>query len=174
MKFCLSLIAVSFILLAGCSKPSPEEYLAKATAARDSSNFVLAIQECENLIKEHPKSIQSEEAMYMVASIRNDYLHDFPAAIESYKKYVELYPQGKQAPIAIFLTGYLYNNELHNLGAAKEAFEKFLAAYPDHEMALSAKFELENLGKKPEDLLPAMQESEPKVAVETKKPAKKK
>lgn len=170
MKFYVSLILSSFVLFAGCSKPSPEEYFARATAARDSSNFTTAIQEYEALIKDHPQSVQAEEALFHIASIRNDNLHDFPSAVQTYKQYVEKYPQGKHLPIALFLTGYLYNNELHDLNASKAAYEQFLAAYPDHEMVPSAKFELQNLGKKPEELLPAMQQSAQQTAAQTPKP----
>ena len=163
-------ILVVTVCLIGCSKPSPEEYLAKATAAVDSSKFTLAIQAYEDLIKDHPASLLVEEAMFKIASIRNDNLHDFPGAIEAYKRYTEKYPQGKQGPIALFLTAYLYNNELHDLANAKIAYEKFLATYPNHEMASSADFELKHLGKTPEELLPGIQQSTQQTAAQTSSP----
>ena len=70
----------------------------------------------------------------------------------------------------MFLTAYIYHNELNDLGNAKTAYEAFLAKFPDHEMAQSAKFELQNLGKKPEELLPAIQEQTPKTAVQSPTP----
>jgi hypothetical protein len=63
----------------------------------------------------------------------------------------------------MFLIGYLYNNELHHLDSAAAAYRRFLEKYPNHEMALSAQFELDNLGKSPEELLPQQ------VATETSK-----
>ena len=55
-------------------------------------------------------------------------------------------------PAALFLIGFVYNNHLHNLDSARIAYEQFLTQYPSHEMASSAKFELDNLGKSPEEL----------------------
>ena len=174
----LSVFVVLFAIgILGCSKPSPEEYMAKGNAARDSSNFAVALEQYEQLIADHPKSALTEEAMFLVASIKNDNLHDFPAAVLAYKRVYDTFPDGKRAPLAMFLVGYISNNELHDLTTAKQAFESFLAKYPEHEMAASARFELENLGKRPEELLPAIQETtKHEVAAETpaKKSAKKK
>lgn len=176
MKDAFILTMFTAMLVAGCGKPDPGEYLAKAKMAMDSSKYAIAIEECENLIKEHPASPEADEAMFLIATARNDAMRDFPGAVEAYKRYLTAYPQGKKAPLALFMTGYVCNNELHDYTAARAAYEQFLATYPDHEMAISAKFELENLGKKPEDLLPALQDSPPQTAAQTSKhaPAKKK
>lgn len=173
MKFYIPL-ALGFVLLSGCSKPDPEEYIGKANVAINEKNFALAMEEYEKLINDHPKSVQAEQAMFTIAKIQSDELKNFPKAIEAYKRYTEEYSEGKQAPLAMFLTAYIYHNELNDLGNAKTAYETFLAKFPDHEMAISAKFELQNLGKKPEDLLPAIQQSASQTASQTSKPATKK
>ncbi|HXG00974.1 MAG TPA: tetratricopeptide repeat protein [Bacteroidota bacterium] len=170
MKSVVSILALSLVVLSGCSKPSPEEYTSKATVAINERNFNVAIEEYEKLIADHPQSPQAEEALYMIARLQNDELKNYPKAIETYKRYLDMYPQGKYAPVAVFLSAYLYHNELNDLPHAKEMYERFLASYPDHEMAPSAKFELDNLGKKPEELLPVGQE--PQVAA-TNTPSKK-
>ena len=54
----------------------------------------------------------------------------------------------------MFLIGYVYHNELRMLDSAKVAYERFLSEYPNHEMAISAQFELNTLGKPPEELVP--------------------
>src|SRR4030065_318958 len=56
---------------------------------------------------------------------------NYPAAIEHLTQIVQDYPE-----------------------SAARASRMFLAAYPRHPMAQSAQFELDNLGKAPEDLLP--------------------
>jgi outer membrane protein assembly factor BamD (BamD/ComL family) len=174
MKFYVSLALISLVLFAGCNKPSPEEYVGKATVAINAKNFNLAVEEYEKLINDHPKSVQAEEAMFTIAKIQSDELKNFPKAIEAYKRYVERYPDAKNAPLAMFLVAYIYHNEMNDLGNAKMAYEAFLAKFPNHEMAQSATFELQNLGKKPEELLPAIQEAAPQTAAQTSKPAKKK
>lgn len=174
MKHSIFLLAALLVVHAGCSRPSPEEYMGKATVAINERMFHVAIEELEKLIAEHPQSSQAEEAMYMIAKIQNDELKDYPKAIATYKRYLDMYPQGKYAPIAVFLSAYLYHNELNDLTNAKVMYERFLASYPDHEMAPSAKFELDNLGKKPEELLSVR--PEPQVAAKnpSTRPAKKK
>ncbi|MBI5472667.1 MAG: tetratricopeptide repeat protein [Ignavibacteriae bacterium] len=175
MKSILVISSLLTLLLVGCSKPSPEEYMAKAKAARDSSNFTLALEQYEELIANHPKSFLAEEAMFSIASIKSDNLHEFSSAVQAYKRVYETYPDGKRAPLAMFLVGYLNNNEIHDLASAKQAYEDFLAKYPDHEMAVSARFELQNLGKRPEELLPSIQDTaKPQIATEPKKSSKKK
>lgn len=175
MKYLIHpLLVGSVALLVGCSKPSPEEYLGKATVAINEKNFNVAIEEYEKLIAEYPGSPQAGEAMMTIARIQADEQKDYARAIASYKRYLEAYPDGKQAPIALFLSAYLYHNELHDLDNAKALYEQFLARYPNHEMAVSAKFELDNLGKKPEELLPIQQQEKSQVAVQSTRSAKKK
>ena len=168
-----TMLFLSIVLLAGCSKPKPEEYVGKATVAINERNFALAIEEYEKLIKDHPDSPQAEEALFTIGKIQSDELKEFPKAIETYKRYAAAYPNGKQAPLALFLTAYVYHSEMNDLANAKTAYEAFLAKYPDHEMAASAKFEIANLGKSPEDLLPTIQETGQQTAAKTTKPTKK-
>lgn len=153
------LSALIALMLTGCGKPAPEEYLAKATAAREAKNLQQAIDEYERLLKDHPGSSQAEEALFQIASVRNDDMKDFSGAVEAYGKYLESYPAGKFAPVAMFLSGYLLHNELHDTIKAKAAYEKFIEAFPTHELVESARFEIKNLGKKPEEIIP----SEPQV-----------
>jgi tetratricopeptide (TPR) repeat protein len=156
-------------LAAGCGKPPAEESFAKAEAAEvravrsvdtvkssESARtlFHPVIGDFSKVIEDHPGHVLAEVALFRIATIRNNYTHEIPEALDAYRKYVELYPEGNQAPVSMFLIGYLYNNELHNLDSAAAAYRRFLAKYPDHEMALSAQFELNTLGKPPDDLLP--------------------
>ena len=104
--------------------------------------------------------------MFMVASLYHNELRDFHTAVNMYQQFAGKYPMSQKAPTALFLVGFLCNDELKDLEGAKKAYEKFLATYPEHEMAKSAMFELQNLGKRPEELLPALQESPAEVAAQ--------
>ena len=112
--------------------------------------------------------------MFTMAKIQSDELKNFQKAIEAYKRYAEKYPEGKQVPLAMFLTAYIYHNELNDLGNAKTAYEAFLTKFPNHEMVQSATFELQNLGKRPEELLPAIQQNAPQTAEKSKPSSAKK
>ncbi len=95
------------------------------------------------------------DALFRTATIRNNEMRDPEQAVLSYKQYADRYPEAKRAPMATFLAGYLYHNELGQLDSAEAWYQRFLERYPQHEMALSAQFELNSLGKTPDELLPA-------------------
>jgi TolA-binding protein len=142
------------LLLAGCSKPPAEEYMKKADEAEKGGLWSVALEQYQNLVKDHPGSVLAETAVFNMAAIQQNNLQNFQAAVDGYKQFVETFPEAKKASTALFLVGFLYHNELKNLDSAKVFYEKFLAKYPDNEMATSAQFELQNLGKSPDEILP--------------------
>lgn len=167
----LALVLCCAALATGCNRTSPEELMKQAEEARAMQNFPLAIELYTRVIAEHPKSLQAETAAFLIGTTYNNDLRDYEKAIPAYRDFLSRYPQGAQAPMALFMIAYLFHNELRNLDSAGAAYREFLAAYPEHEMTPSAKFELENLGKSPEELIPN------EVAVQTpsaKTPAQKK
>jgi len=169
MKTLVCSVVFASMFFAGCSKPTAEEYFARAQKSyglvqRQADTlknqqqlpdlFTPVMAEYEELISQHPASKEAETAMFLVATIQNNDLHQYQPAIDAYRRYVQHYPEGKQAPLAMFMMGYLYNNELRLLDSAASAYKRFLEKYPNSEMAASAKFELETLGKSPEELVP--------------------
>jgi outer membrane assembly lipoprotein YfiO len=157
------------LLYIGCSVPSPEETYKKAEEALKAGNIPLAIECYNQVVSDHPGSPLAEQAAFRIAAAQHNEMHDYQGAIGSYQRYVELYPDGEKAPTALFLTGFLYNNELHKLDSAAVAYRLFLERYPKHEMAASAQFELENLGKSPEELLPKPSVAEESAPASSKK-----
>jgi tetratricopeptide (TPR) repeat protein len=168
-RLCAPALIVLF-LLAGCGKKSANEYYAEAEgefkaakAAADTLRdregmaklFEPALEGYLRLAEEYPDDPLAEEALFRTATIRNNEMRDPEQAVLSYKQYADRYPEAKRAPLATFLAGYLYHNELGRLDSAEAWYRRFLERYPQHEMALSAQFELNSLGKLPEELLPA-------------------
>ena len=154
MKTASQALIILSLLVAGCSKPPAEEYMKKAEDAEKGGLWLVAIGQYQSLIKDHPASLLAEMALFNIAAIQHNNLQNFQAAVDGYKLFVEKYPDGKKAPTAIFLIGFLYHNELKNLDSAKVFYQRFLAKYPDNEMATSAQFEIQNLGKSPDEILP--------------------
>ena len=169
MKWFRFLCLISAAAAAGCSKPTAEEYFARAqglaqsaATAADTLRSPDAVREAfqpaiglfEDVIREYPHHPLAEAAIFEIANIRNSNLRMPREAIDGYSLYCRLYPAGKQTAMAMFLIGYLYNNELHNSDSAAAAYTRFLEKYPDSEMAASARFELNTLGKSPDDALP--------------------
>ena len=166
---CIAGAAVAAALVAGCGKPTAEEYFSrgrqeagKATLIADSLRSEEAVREAfrpalallGSVVSEYPDHPLADSALFMIASIRQSNLHMPAEAIEGYKEYCRKYPRGAQAPMALFLIGYLYNNDLHNSDSAAAAYRLFLEKYPGSDMAQSAQFELDNLGKSPDEVLP--------------------
>ena len=53
----------------------------------------------------------------------------------------------------MFSTGFIYANNLNQVDSARAAYTLFLEKYPQSELAASAKGELENLGRTPEEII---------------------
>ena len=174
---CLSLAA-----LTGCGKPAAKDSFARAeeeekrarktvesaTAPQDlHAVYQSTVEAFEKVIADHPEDELAEASLFRIANIRNNDTKEPALAIDLYKRYVQLYPNGKQTPLSMFIIGYLYNNELHNLDSASAAYKRFLEKYPDNEMAMSAQYELNTLGKTPDELLPKTQEAEKPVPKKT-------
>jgi len=165
------------LLVAGCGKPTAEEYFArgeqefrKAEQIADSLRSVEAAREAfkpalalfGKVVSEYPQHPLADSALFTMANITNGNLHMPAEAIEGYREYCRRFPEGKQAPLAMFLIGYLYNNDLHNSDSAAAAYRRFLAKYPGSAMAESAQFELNTLGKSPDEVLPRVLPGPPK------------
>jgi outer membrane protein assembly factor BamD (BamD/ComL family) len=141
------------ILLVGCGSPSPEDLSKHAEEAIQRGDFPAAINAYTTIVNEHTESEYREEAMFGIAAIYHNETQDYQAAVDAYQRYLQLFPNGKRAPVALFLAAYIYNNELHTIERAEALYTKFLADYPENEMAVSAKFELDNLGLSAEQIL---------------------
>jgi TolA-binding protein len=162
-------IGVVIIVLTGCSKPPASEVLKKAQESEELARRTLdtmrvkpdpkeffrpVIAGFSTLVDRYESAPEAEVALFRRAAILNNDTKEHDRAVEDYKLYAMRYPEGEKTPLVMFLVGYIYNNELHNLDSAGAAYKRFLQKYPDNEMAASAQFELNNLGKTPEELLP--------------------
>ena len=149
----LSYLALLLVLmLVSCSR-NEDQLLKEGRAAEDQKNFRLAVERYQELVNRFPGGANAESCQTRIAVIYNNELHDFENAVFAYKKAYSLFPSSKNAPTALFLAGFLLSNELHKLDSAKAVFETFLQKYPDHELASSAKFELETMGKDPSEFI---------------------
>jgi len=174
MKQILLLSAILSVL-SGCGKPPADQYMKQAADAEKAGLWSVALDNYQKLVNDHPESGQAETAMFSIAAIQHNNLQNFQAAVDGYKAYLSRYPDGKRGPTALFLVAFLYHNELKNLDSAGFYYKRFLSKYPGNEMATSAQFELQNLGKSPDELLPKPVVAEkPSAKPEKKHPVKKK
>lgn len=164
MKGVVALVALG--LLAGCSKPSADESFrageqAQAQAEQSLGNtpeavdslFRIAIGHYEQVVENHPDDQLAESALFRIGELHNNGTRNFHEAIATYRRFLSAYPESPKAPVSLFMIAFLSNNELHDLNAASTAYREFLSRYPNHELAASAKGELDNLGKSPEQII---------------------
>lgn len=67
-------------------------------------------------------------------------------AVGLYDRILTDYPESIEAGDALFMKAYVLHNELKELERAEQAYVTFLERYPNHDLASSARFELQNLG----------------------------
>ncbi len=150
----IMILLVLCISLSSCSRKSPEELYVEGTRAIARNEFRVAADRFEEILAHDQHATVAESALYRVALLYNNELHDIGKAVTYYQQYTDSYPSSPHAPTALFLAAFLMNNELHNMEGAKAEYQKFLQLYPNHELASSARFELANLGKDPSELTP--------------------
>lgn len=130
-----------------------DELWQKVEQSRTSSNFDSTIQVCQMIVQEYPNGLKASAALYMLGETYKDGKHDYHTAINYYQAFVKKYPDLNSTPLAMFIIGYIYNNNLQMIDSARIAYREFVAKFPNHELVSSARFELENLGKSPDEII---------------------
>lgn len=160
MKTALSLILIALIFLSCSSKKLDEELFSNAKTNTEQGKIPEAVVSYEELLKEYPDSKIAPEALSNLAAIYQNKLVKNISETESLKKSAKLfrqiyndYPKSEFAPMGLFMSGFVLANELKMYNEATETYNLFMKSFPDHELAASAKEELNNMGLSPEEIL---------------------
>ncbi len=169
MKYPVVLLTFTLLTCIGCSTKTAPELLQQAQETQQRAQhmidslgtkadvhevFAPVISEYEKVFEEHPGSPEAEQALFKVAELQAGVMNNPEKAVDAFRRYVTAFPSTPKAQTAMFMIGYIYNNNLNMLDSAKAAYQRFLERFPDAELATSAQYELNTLGKKPEELLP--------------------
>ena len=155
----LFLTLISIILVcAGCSRMTEDELWQKAEQSRNSGNVDSTIQMCQMILKEYPNGQKAGPALFTLGDAYQNGKQEYRLAVGYYKEFVQKYPDLNSTPLAMFVIGFIYNNHLQMSDSAKTAYQEFIARFPNHELASSAEFELKNLGKTPDEIIPPSKE----------------
>lgn len=82
----------------------------------------------------------------------------YEESIALYEELIEKYPESEKKADSLFFIGYVYANHLNDFKKAKEYYGKMIAEFPNNDLATSAQFEIEMLGKNADDLEKVIQE----------------
>jgi len=170
MKKAVVLLVCAVLLFGGCSKRTAPELLREAQEAQQHAQYAAdslgakanipdlfepVVRDYEKVFSQHPTSPEAEQALFKVAELQAGLLNNPQKAVDAFRRYEGAFPSGPKAQTAMFMVGYIYNNNLNMLDSASAAYKRFLERFPESELATSAQYELNTLGKKPEELLPA-------------------
>ncbi|HIE04031.1 MAG TPA: tetratricopeptide repeat protein [Candidatus Latescibacteria bacterium] len=98
-----------------------------------------------------PESSLADDALFMLGQIAQNRAR-YDEAIARYQDLLKRYPDSEHAYKVQFMIGFIYSEDLHDYAMAREAFKKLLESYPDCDLAPSAEWMLENMGKPLESL----------------------
>ena len=144
----LNTLLIVILILNGCdTSSSPEKLFSIANVERSQSNFKKAAKILRNLVNSDADEEILVKSNLLLAEIFYHDLKDFNQAIQEYDNFYKAFPNHKNAASSLFMQGFIYHNSLSNLQMAEKLYLKFLDEYPDHELALSVRWELDNLGK---------------------------
>ena len=159
MKLFFVLISASLFFV-GCSKQPAKDYFKSAEENLKNDKVQEAIADYESYLKENPDSANAPEALVKMAAIyQNKMLKNIPGdeslekSVKLYRQVFDDYPNSLQAPSALFMSAFILANELQKYHPAEMGYRLFLQKFPDHELANSAREELNNLGLTPEEIL---------------------
>ncbi|MBS4029580.1 MAG: outer membrane protein assembly factor BamD [Ignavibacteriales bacterium] len=147
-KYFLSIL-LSFLLLfilSSCSIDD-EQLFQQAQQFVNEKKVPEAIKLLQEIVEKKPNGEFGEKSQKTMISLYQIELQNPQMAIQEARRFVELYPNSAQTPSVYFMIGFIFNNDMHQTDSAKIAYTEFLSRYPNSEMAKSAEFELQNLGK---------------------------
>ncbi len=153
MKLKASFVIIYSLFLFGCSKMTEDELWQKVEQSRIANNFDSTIQVCQRIVQEYPNGQKASAALYLLGETYQNGKHDYRTAINYYQSFVKKYPDLNSTPVAMFIIGFIYNNNLQQMDSARIAYQEFVTKFPNHDLTSSAKFELENLGKSPDEII---------------------
>ncbi|MFO7526110.1 MAG: tetratricopeptide repeat protein [Ignavibacteriaceae bacterium] len=159
MKFIPLILLIGFFMVS-CSSKTDKELFAEATKYFEENKIPEAITAYEKIVEDFPKSNLAPQAITQLAGIYHGKKIQTMAETESLAKADSLfyliylkYPDSQEAPLGLFMAGFIQANELGDYQRATLTYNSFLEKYPEHELAVSAKEELDNMGLTPEEIL---------------------
>lgn len=156
-SFIVIVILFGFV---SCSRKTDSDYWYEGLQMMKENKNKEAIGVFDKLVEEYPQSKFSSKALFESAKLyQTKNVKDISTeeslkkAVEYYRKIIQDFPKEKETPSSLFQVGFIEANFLNDYQGATRDYNLFIQRYPDHQLAISAKQELENMGKTPEEIL---------------------
>ncbi|MDP1677989.1 MAG: tetratricopeptide repeat protein [Bacteroidota bacterium] len=156
-------IPLVLFFLYSCDSFTDEELWIKIEQAKANKNWDSTLQVSQRIIRDFPQGRYAGWARFALAESYR-FKNRPREALDNYKLFHEQYPEMQPAALSMFLTGYMYNNNLQMYDSAKIYYEEFLQKFPNHDLAPTVKFELESMGKSPQEALNERQQRKSEMA----------
>lgn len=145
-----------FILLAcvmaSCGQLSDEELWSRAEASKNTGNWDSTLQVCNRILEEYPDGAYAGWARFGIAESYR--FKNMPReALDNYKLFYEQHPNMQPSAVSLFLIASIYHNNILRSDSAIYYYQRFLQRYPNHDLAPTAKIELEMVRQHPPELL---------------------
>ena len=159
MKSILSLLIL--LLVVGCaSKKTDKELFDEAQKNLKENKMAEAVTAFDKIATEYSDSKLAPEALSQLAAIYQNKMdksisekENLEKSVSIFKKLHDEYPKSEYAPTGLFMAAFISANELNKYDEATALYKQFLQEYPENDLAASARAELDNMGKSPEDIL---------------------
>lgn len=104
-------------------------------------------------LQEFPTDTVAARYIYNWAMMDADFFKQYEASALLLERFQREFPQHELAAKALFLQAFTYAEYVKDFTKAELGYKAFLQRYPNHDLVPSIQFELQNLGKSPEELL---------------------
>ena len=148
----LLLLACALALIS-CGRHSPQDRYAEGREAERKGDLAAAARAYKDAVGASTETAYAESCQFRLAHMYLVPEGDKHLAAAEQARFYRLFPASKDAPGMLFLAAFTYNNDLHQTDSARALYAAFLERYPDHDLAGSARYELQNLGKSADELL---------------------
>jgi TolA-binding protein len=146
-------VCLLLLLAASCSRKTDQQLYREGVEAELRNDRTTALARYTDAVELAPGSAYAESSQYHIALLLTNVDGDKRRAAREQLRFHALFPASPEAPNMLFLAAFTYNNDLHMLDSARMLYTEFLEKYPGNKLASSAQFELEHLGKSPDELI---------------------
>lgn len=154
------ILIFSLIIFFSCSSKSDKDLLSEIKKHSEKKEYNLIIEKVNELREKYPDSEITLEAMEILGNIYSNNLIEPKDELQNSKKAIELFleinkqfDKVKKGRHYLFMAAFLTSDKLKDFKKAEELYNSFINKYPDDELVSSARDEIKNLGKTPEEII---------------------